>query len=78
MTFLKTPESEEIAWLDYCGYHLVETQKDLTPVQALYISIARAQLHNKMNSVDEKDTDTPRQMHDNLTNYDPKYGKFQR
>lgn len=51
--FLKTNEAKQIAWLDYCGYHLTTLQRDLTPLQAIFITRARLDLYKEMNSVED-------------------------
>lgn len=53
MTFLKTNESKNIIWLDYCGYKLADTITELTLVQELFITKGRLQLHQEMNKVDK-------------------------
>lgn len=49
MSFLKTNEAQQVIWLDYCGYHLTPLQKDLTPIQALFLTKGRLQLYKDMN-----------------------------
>ena len=53
-TFMKTDESQQIIWLDYCGYHLAPSIQDLTLVQELFITKGRLKLHEQMNKVKDK------------------------
>ena len=53
-TFIKTIEGWNIIWLDYCGYHLVDSQIDLTIAQQVFLVKGRFELHKQMNTVEEK------------------------
>ena len=55
MTFLKTNEAQEIILLDYWGYPLAPTQKDLTYAQRLFITKGRAEFEKKMREAGEKE-----------------------
>jgi hypothetical protein len=48
---LRTDEARNIIWLDYCGYHLVSCQGDLTGPQEYFITKGRSQLYKEMNQV---------------------------
>lgn len=54
MNFLKTPEAQEIIWLDYWGYPLASRQQDLTPLQAAFILKGRAKLQEEMNKQEKE------------------------
>lgn len=49
--FLKSNIGREIIWLDYCGYHLADSQYDLTIPQRLFLTKGRMELHKEMNKV---------------------------
>jgi len=53
-TFIKTRDGWNIIWLDYCGYHLVDNQCDLTVAQQVFLVKGRFELHQQMNTVEEK------------------------
>lgn len=50
--FLKTNEGRQLIFNDYFGYHLVEYQRDLTPVQSIFILKGRMKLEEEMNDPD--------------------------
>ena len=54
MTFLKTDEAQEIILLDYWGYPLAATQKDLTYAQRMFITKGRAKLEKELQEAAEK------------------------
>lgn len=74
MNFIKSPQGQNIIWLDYCGYHLARTQNDLTPLQAIILYKGRLDLYKTMNDT----SNTKKHQHKNLKEYDSKYGKFQK
>ena len=53
--FLKTSEAQEIILLDYWGYPLATTQKDLTYVQRMFITKGRAKFEKEMQEAQEKE-----------------------
>lgn len=54
MTFLKTEEAQEIILLDYRGYHLAATQKELTYAQRMFILKGRAKLDEEIRKAEEQ------------------------
>ena len=53
--FLKTNEAQEIILLDYKGYHLATSQKDLTYAQRYFILRGREELEKKIKQHEEKE-----------------------
>ena len=53
--FLKTDEAQEIILLDYWGYPLALTQKDLTFAQSMFILKGRAKFEKEMRKAEEKE-----------------------
>lgn len=53
--FLKTNEAQEIILLDYRGYHLATTQRQLTYAQRLFILKGRNKLDKEMAEAEEKE-----------------------
>jgi len=51
--FLKTDEGKQIIWLDYCGYHIRDNQRDLTIVQNIFLTKGRLELYKEMNKTDD-------------------------
>ena len=54
-TFLKSDEAQEIILLDYWGYPLATTQKDLTYAQRLFITKGRAKFEKELQEAQEKE-----------------------
>lgn len=54
-TFLKTDDAQEIILLDYWGYPLATSQKDLTYAQRLFILKGRAEFEKEMRKAEEKE-----------------------
>ena len=54
-TFLKTDDAQEIILLDYWGYPLATSQKDLTYAQRLFILKGRAEFEKEMRKDEEKE-----------------------
>lgn len=55
MNFLKTSEAQEIILLDYWGYPLATTQRDLTYAQRLFIIKGRAKFEKELQEAQEKE-----------------------
>ena len=55
MNFLKTNEAQEIILLDYWGYPLARTQRELTYAQRLFIIKGRAKFEKELNEAQEKE-----------------------
>lgn len=53
--FLKTNEAQEIILLDYKGYPLATSQKDLTYAQRYFILRGREELEKKIKQHEEKE-----------------------
>lgn len=53
--FLKTDEAQEIILLDYRGYPLAKTQRELTYAQRLFILKGRAKLDKEMAEAEENE-----------------------
>ena len=54
-TFLKTDDAQEIILLDYWGYPLATSQKDLTYAQRLFILKGRAEIEKEMRKAEENE-----------------------
>ena len=54
-TFLKTDDAQEIILLDYWGYPLATSQKDLTYAQRLFILKGRAEFKKEMRKAEKKE-----------------------
>lgn len=54
-TFLKTDDAQEIILLDYWGYPLVTSQKDLTYAQRLFILKGRAEFEKERRKAEENE-----------------------
>lgn len=52
---MKSNEAQEIILLDYWGYPLATTQKDLTYAQRLFITKGRAEFEKKMREAEENE-----------------------
>lgn len=54
-TFLKTDDAQEIILLDYWGYPLATSQKDLTYAQRLFILKGRAEFEKEMRKAEKNE-----------------------
>lgn len=54
-TFLKTDEAQEIILLDYWGYPLAPTQRELTYAQRMFIIKGRAKFEKELREAEEKE-----------------------
>ncbi|MBR3140448.1 MAG: hypothetical protein IKF11_06240 [Methanobrevibacter sp.] len=55
MNFLKTDEAQEIILLDYRGYPLAQTQKDMTFPQIMFILKGRSKFDKELREAEEKE-----------------------